>query len=180
MSEEITVDSKLIYKGRIVNLRDDTVQLPNGRKTNREIVEHKDVVAIVALDGQDNVLLVKQYRKPIEKALLEIPAGGVEPGEDANASALREMQEETGYLPKQLKKIGGVYASPGYCTEFLHLYLAMDLVPSKLSADDDEHIELIRVPLSKIPQLISSGEICDAKSVAALLTVITNRMQNQA
>jgi len=180
LPEEKTIESKLIYKGRIVNLRDDTVQLPNGRKTNREIIEHKDVVAVVALDEEDNVLLVKQYRKPVEKALLEIPAGGVEHDEDANASALREMQEETGYLPRQLKKIGGVYASPGYCTEFLHLYLATDLVPSKLKGDDDEHIELIRVPLSGIPQLISSGKICDAKSVAALLTVITDRMQNQA
>ena len=173
MLEEVTVESKIIYKGRIVNLRDDTVKLPNGRKTKREIIEHNDVVAIVALDGQENVLLVKQYRKPIEKALLEIPAGGVEDGEDPDTSALREMQEETGYLPKQLKKIGGVYASPGYCTEFLHLYLATDLVPSKLSADDDEHIDLIKVPLSEIPQFISSGEICDAKSVAALLTIIT-------
>ena len=173
MLEEVTVESKIIYKGRIVNLRDDKVKLPNGRKTKREIIEHNDVVAIVALDGQENVLLVKQYRKPIEKALLEIPAGGVEDGEDPDTSALREMQEETGYLPKQLKKIGGVYASPGYCTEFLHLYLATDLVPSKLSADDDEHIDVIKVPLSEIPQFISSGEICDAKSVAALLTIIT-------
>jgi len=171
--EEVTVESKIIYKGRIVNLRDDKVKLPNGRKTKREIIEHNDVVAIVALDGQENVLLVKQYRKPVEKELLEIPAGGVEDGEDPDASALREMQEETGYLPKQLKKIGGVYASPGYCTEFLHLYLATDLVPSKLSADDDEHIDVIKVPLSEIPQFISSGEICDAKSVAALLTIIT-------
>ena len=173
MLEEVTVESKIIYKGRIVNLRDDTVKLPNGRKTKREIIEHNDVVAIVALDGQENVLLVKQYRKPIEKALLEIPAGGVEDGEDPDTSALREMQEETGYLPKQLNKIGGVYASPGYCTEFLHLYLATDLVRSKLSADDDEHIDVIKVPLSEIPQFISSGEICDAKSVAALLTIIT-------
>ncbi|MFC1978716.1 NUDIX hydrolase [Chloroflexota bacterium] len=172
MPEEVTIESKLIYKGRIFNLRDDTVKLPNGRTTQREIIEHNDVVAIVALDESDNALLVKQYRKPVEKTLLEIPAGGVEPGEDPNASALREMQEETGYLPKQLNKIGGVYASPGYCTEFLHLYLATDLVPDKLSADDDEHIELVRVPLSEIPQLISSGEICDAKSVAALLTII--------
>ena len=179
MLEEVTVESKYIYKGRIVNLRDDTVKLPNGRKTKREIVEHKDVVAIVALDEKENILMVKQYRKPVEQALLEIPAGGVEIGENADTSALREMQEETGHLPKQLKKIGGVYASPGYCTEFLHLYLATDLVPSKLSADDDEHIELVKVPLSKIPQLISSGEICDAKSVAALLIVITDRMQNQ-
>jgi len=169
----------MIYEGRIVSLRDDTVELSSGRKTKREIIEHADVVAIVALDEKDNVLLVKQYRKPVEKELLEIPAGGVEPGENPDDSARRELQEETGYLPRKIKKIGGVYASPGYCTELLYLYLATDLIPSRLKADDDEHIELIRVPLSRIPKLVSSGKICDAKSVAALFTVIINRKQNQ-
>jgi ADP-ribose pyrophosphatase len=156
-------------------LRDDTVELPDGRITNREIVEHADVVAIVALDENDNVLLVKQYRKPVEKEMLEIPAGGVESGENPEESAVRELQEETGYLPNSITQIGGVYASPGYCNEFLYLYLATDLVPNKLEGDDDEHIELIRMPLSEIPQMISSGQICDAKSVAALLTVIIDR-----
>lgn len=179
MRKERTIKSKVIYKGRIVTLRDDTVEMPDGRTTNREIVEHADVVAIVALDKNDNVLLVKQYRKPVEKEMLEIPAGGVEAGENPKTSAIREMQEETGYLPSTIEQIGGVYASPGYCNEFLYLYLATDLVPNKLDGDDDENIELIRVPLSQIPQMISSGQICDGKSVAALLTVITNR-KNQA
>ncbi len=180
MQKERTIESKRIYEGRLVNLRVDTVELPAGRITNREIVEHADVVAVVALDEKDNVLLVKQYRKPVEKELLEIPAGGIESGENPDDSAMRELQEETGYLPSKIEKIGGVYASPGYCTEFLHLYLATGLTPSRLKADDDEHIELIRVPLAEIPQLISSSEINDAKSVAALLTVIINRKQNQA
>ena len=175
MSEEKTISSKPIYQGRIINVRDDEVMLTNGRVTRREIVEHKDVVAVVALDEKDNVLLVKQYRKPVEKALLEIPAGGVDDNETPDECALREMQEETGYRPERLEKIGGVYASPGYCNEYLYLYMATDLVPGKLTADDDEQIELVRVPLEQIPNLISSGQICDAKSVAALLITLRDR-----
>ena len=175
MSEEKTVSSTSIYRGRIINVRDDEVVLPDGRVTRREIVEHKDVVAVVALDDEDNVLLVKQYRKPVEKALLEIPAGGIDDGESPDECAVREMQEETGYRPGILQKIGGLYASPGYCSEYLHLYLATDLVPGKLTADDDEQIELIRVPLEQIPELISSGQICDAKSVATLLITLRDR-----
>jgi len=175
VSEEKTVSSTSIYRGRIINVRDDEVVLPDGRVTRREIVEHKDVVAVVALDDEDNVLLVKQYRKPVEKALLEIPAGGIDDGESPDECAVREMQEETGYRPGILQKIGGLYASPGYCSEYLHLYLATDLVPGKLTADDDEQIELIRVPLEQIPELISSGQICDAKSVATLLITLRDR-----
>ncbi|MBT3363791.1 MAG: NUDIX hydrolase [Chloroflexi bacterium] len=177
MSEEKTIETKNIYQGRIISVKDDTVLLPNGSTTHREIVEHADVVAIVALDENDNVLLVKQYRKPVEKALLEIPAGGIEAGETPDDSAKRELQEEIGYLPGRMERIGGVYASPGYCNEFLYLYLATDLIESKLKGDDDENIEIIRAPLTEIPQMIASGQICDAKSVAALFTVIMNRKQ---
>jgi ADP-ribose pyrophosphatase len=175
LSEEKTIETKKIYQGRIISVRDDTVVLPDGKTTHREIVEHANVVAIVALDDDDNVLLVKQYRKPVEKALLEIPAGGIEAGENPDESAKRELQEEIGYLPGRMERIGGVYASPGYCNEFLYLFLATDLIPSKLKGDDDENIEIIRAPLTDIPKMIASGRICDAKSVAALLTVIIDR-----
>lgn len=174
MAEEHTLATKKIYKGKVVNLRIDTVELSTGRQTTREIVEHSECVAIVAVDTKDNVLLVRQYRKPAEKSLLEIPAGGVESGESPDNCARRELQEETGYLPQKLKKIGGFYSSPGFCTEFLHLFFATDLIPSKLSADDDESLELVRIPLRQIPQYIASGEICDAKSIAGLLTFIHN------
>ena len=174
MAEERTLATRQIYKGRIVNLRIDTVELPSGRQTSREIVEHSECVAVVAVDAENNVLLVRQYRKPVEKELLEIPAGGVEPGEQPEECAKRELQEETGYLPQEIERLGGFYSSPGFCTEFLHLYLATNLIPSQLSTDVDESIELVRVPLSQIPQLIASGEICDAKSIAGLLTVISS------
>ena len=167
---EKTLSSQLAYDGRAVKLRVDTVRLPSGRETQREIVEHEDCVAIVAIDANDNVLLVNQFRKAVEKELLEIPAGGINPGEDPVTAVRREMQEETGYLPQKVERLGGFYSTPGYCTEYLHLYLATDLTPSQLFAEDTEGIKLVRVPVSQIPSLIASGKICDAKSIAGLLT----------
>ena len=172
---ERTLSNQLIYEGRAVKLRVDTVETPDGRETTREIVEHSDCIAVIAIDADDNVLLVKQFRKPVEKELLEIPAGGIEPDEDAVAAVRREMQEETGFLPRKLECLGGFYSAPGYCTEYLYLYLATDLVPSQLYAEDTENIELVKVPISQIPDLIASGGICDAKSLAGLFTFLESR-----
>ncbi|MFC1964528.1 NUDIX hydrolase [Chloroflexota bacterium] len=169
---EKTLSSQLIYDGRAVKLWVDTVQTDSGRKTTREIVEHDDCVAIVAVDAADNILLVSQFRKPVEKKLLEIPAGGIDPGEEPEATVRRELREETGYLPKKVECLGGFYSAPGYCTEYLYLYLASDLTPSRLVAEDTESIELVRVPVSQIPALISLGSICDAKSIAGLLAYL--------
>jgi ADP-ribose pyrophosphatase len=104
---------------------------------------------------------------------LEIPAGTLNPGEEPWACAQRELQEETGYRAGRMERIGGFYVSPGYCTEFIHLFLATNLEPSSLQADADEAIELVRSPLSVVPQLIASGEICDAKTIAGLLSALT-------
>jgi len=175
LAEEKTLSSQLIYDGRAVKLRVDTVRTANGRETKREIVEHSDCVAIVAVDADNSVLLVRQFRKPIEKELLEIPAGGIDPGEDPETAVCRELQEETGYLPKKVERLGGFYSTPGYCTEYLHLYLATDLVPSQLHAEDTESIILVSVPLGQIPQLIASGDICDAKSIAGLFAYLEYR-----
>ncbi len=180
MAEENTLSSQLVYAGRVVNLRVDEVRLPGGRQTKREIVEHSDCVAIVAVDADDNVLLVRQFRKPIEKDLLEIPAGGIEPGENPVATVRREMCEETGYLPRSIKRMGGFYSSPGFCTEYLHLYLATDLVPERLYASDTESIELVRTPLSQITKLITTGSICDAKSIAGLLLYLASNKSAQS
>lgn len=175
MTEEQTLSSRLIYDGQIVKLRVDTVSMPGGREAQREIVEHCPCVAIVAVEASDNLLLVKQFRKPVEKELLEIPAGGIDPGEDPLTAVRREMQEETGYLPRKVERLGGFYATPGYCTEYLHLYLATDLTPSPLYAEDTDSIKLVRVPIGRIPDLIASGSICDAKSIAGLLIFLEYR-----
>lgn len=172
MLPEKKLSSQQIYRGRAINLHLDTVKKPNGKKATREIVEHSACVAVVALDDQDNVLLVRQFRYPVGKFLLEVPAGGIDSGEEPLNCVRRELQEEIGYLPQKIKKTGGFYSVPGYGTEYLHCYLATNLVPSHLVAEDTEGIELVRVPVNQIPQLIASGEICDAKSIAALLTFL--------
>ena len=158
----------MIFNGRAVNLRVDTIQMPDGRQKTREIIEHGACIAVVAIDAQDNVLLVSQYREVVEKELLEIVAGGIDPGEDVETAVKREMQEETGYLPQKLESLGGYYLAPGYSTEFLYLYLATDLLPSRLVAEDTEGINIVRVPVSQIRQLLASGKICDGKSIAGL------------
>ncbi len=178
MAEEVTLSSQLIYDGRVVRMRVDTVRVPGGGETSREIVEHSDCVAVIALDAENNVLLVNQFRKPVEKELLEIPAGGIEPGEDAEATVRRELREEIGYLPRKVERLGGFYSTPGYCTEYLHLYLATDLVPSPLNAEDTDSISVVRVPVSQLRSLITAGAICDAKSIAGLLTFLDFKMSS--
>lgn len=151
--------------------------MPSGRQTTREVVEHSDCVAVVALGGDDNVLLVKQYRKAIEKELLEIPAGGIEPSEDPVAAVQREMREETGFLPRKIERLGGFYSTPGYCNEYLYLFFAADLTPSPLEAEDTESISVVWVPLKDIPGFITSGKICDAKSIAGLFAFLEYRKE---
>jgi len=168
LPREKTLSSETIYQGRAVEIRVDTVEMPGGRITTREIVHHSDCIAIIAIDDDGNILLVSQFRKAVEKELLEIPAGGIEPGEDPVAAVIREMQEETGYLPQKVESLGGFYSAPGYCTEYLYLYLAAELVPSRLFAEDTEGIKVVRVSPNQIPGLIASGTIRDAKSIAGL------------
>jgi len=170
---EETLSSREIYSGRILKLKVDDVRLLNGHQAKREIIEHSNAVAIIAIDDDDNVLLVKQFRKPVEKELLEIPAGCIEEGEEADTTVRREMREETGYRPQRIEGLGGFYSTPGFCTEYLYLYLATNLVPDKLHAEDTDDIELVRVPLRRIDELIYSGTICDAKSIAGLLLYIS-------
>jgi ADP-ribose pyrophosphatase len=166
---ERTLATQQIYQGRAVNVRVDTVEKTGGTKTTREVVEHSDCIAVVALDEQGKILLVRQFRHAVDKFLLEIPAGGIDPGEEPIDAVRRELQEEIGYLPKKLDGLGGFYATPGYGTEYLHCFVATDLMPARLAAEDTDDIELVRVSPQEIPQLIASGEICDAKSIAALL-----------
>jgi ADP-ribose pyrophosphatase len=172
LAEEKTLSSQLVYQGRAVRLRVDTVRVSGGRETTREIVEHDDCIAVIAVDAEGRVLLVKQFRKAVGKELLEIPAGGIDPGESPEDAVSREMREETGYLPRRVERLGGFYSAPGYSTEYLYLYLATDLIPSRLFAEDTEGISLVRVSPAQIPELISSGSICDAKSIAGLLTYL--------
>jgi len=172
MLPERKISSQQLYQGRAIGLRVDTVEKSSGKRVTRDVVEHSDCVAVVALDEHDRVLLVRQFRYPVGKFLLEIPAGGIDPGEEPVDCVRRELQEEIGYLPRKIEELGGFYSIPGYGTEYLYCYLAGNLVPSRREAEDTESIEVVRVPPNQIPKLITSGEICDAKSIAALLTFV--------
>jgi ADP-ribose pyrophosphatase len=171
VGSERVIESRRIYDGRICALREDTVKLASGGTAKREIVEHADVVAMVPLDSDGNVLLVRQFRLAAKSELLEVPAGIAEDGEDIEEAAQRELQEEVGYRAGKLERIAGLFVSPGFCEEFVHVFLATELVESRLEADDDEHIEVVRMPVSDAVALVHSGEIRDGKSVVGLLMV---------
>ncbi len=169
---EKLLNSKTVYDGRILDLHIDSIELPSGRQTTREIIHHRNSVAIVAVDAENKVFLVRQYRSPLQQMLIEIPAGKTEQGESAVEAARRELIEETGYSAAKMEDLGGFYASPGYSTEYLHLFHATDLQPVEGDLDEDEIAEVSHVPISEIPGMIANGEICDGKSVAGLLRVI--------
>jgi len=171
LQAEQRIDTKDIYEGRLIKVRVDTVKMPNARETSREVVEHAASVVMVPIDDEDNVILVRQYRYAAGLALLEAPAGMVEPSESPGDCAQRELQEEIGYRANSMRPLGGFWSSPGFCTEYMYAFLAKGLVPSKLDADDDESINVEKFPLSAIPRLIRVGEIEDAKTIAALLMV---------
>jgi ADP-ribose pyrophosphatase len=169
---EKTIKSQHVFKGQAINLRVDDVITADGRRTTREIVEHPGAVVVVALDADDNVLLVHQYRTGPGKNLLEIPAGSIDKGETPEQTVVREMQEETGFKPRNVKFITGFYSTPGFSNEYLRLYLATDLVPSRLTADDTAGIDVVRVPLTEVKELVTSGKIEDAKTIAGLLLLM--------
>ena len=169
---EPTINTETVFEGKILNLRVDTVRMPQGRLAVREIAEHAHSVCAVPLDGQGNVLMVRQYRKPTEGELLEVVAGGIDDGEDPEEAALRELQEEIGYTAGRLHLLCGFWIAPGWCTEYMYSYLATDLTPASRPADEDENISVATVPLDQIQDLIKSGEIRDAKSIASLLLAI--------
>lgn len=151
-----------------MNLRIDKVEIPGGKKVIREVVEHSPAVALLPVMEDGTVFLIRQFRYALGKEILEIPAGLVEPGEDFEKSAKRELQEEIGFFPETLKEIGRMYNSPGFCTEMLVLYLATDLRPSKLHEDEDEFIQIHPVSRENIAPLFSEGKISDGKTFAAL------------
>ena len=169
--QETIITSDDIYNGRVVHLLLHRVRLPDGSESNREVVKHPGAVAIVALDDQRNVLLVRQFRLPAGQVLYEIPAGTLEDNEDPEACAIRELQEETGYKPAKIENLGGFYTAPGYTTEFIHLFLANNLTESHLELDADEFIEAERAPFAEALAMIERGEIVDGKTILGLLRV---------
>ncbi|MCS6837038.1 MAG: NUDIX hydrolase [Anaerolineae bacterium] len=169
--EEKIIDTRAIYAGRVVRLDVHQVELPNGVQGRREILTHPGAVAIVALDDEQHVLLVRQFRLAANQVMLEIPAGTREPGEDIFVCAERELREETGQRPLKLEHLGGFFVAPGYTTEYIHLFLAEGYEPAPLTMDADEQISVERVPLREALAMIDDGRIIDGKSAVGLLRV---------
>lgn len=170
MQETITKTQHL-YDGRVIKLDLHDVTLPDGATAVRERIIHPGAVALVPLDANGNVLMVRQYRLAANQVMLEIPAGTLKEGEDPAVCAIRELQEETGYTASKLESLGGMFVAPGYTTEFIHLYFATGLTESRLPGDEDEFIEVERVPLKQVLGWVMDGTIIDGKSVSALLKV---------
>jgi len=168
LGQEQVAGTTRVFEGRSLRLRVDQVVKPDGSRTTREVVEHVNVVVLLPLDREGRILMVRQYRHAVERVLLELPAGGIDPGETPEQAAGRELREETGCAPGRLERLGGFYAAPGYLTEYLHFFRATELERSPLTAEDTDEIEVVPVRPSDIQAMVSSGQICDSKSLAAL------------
>ena len=166
---EETISSKHVFEGRILKLRVDTVRLPDGRETTREVVVHRGAVTAVPLMDSERIVMVRQFRQAAGETLLEIPAGLLEDGEDPVRCAERELREEIGYHPNKLTLMFKSYLAPGYSSEMLPTYLAKDLVESSEKSDDDEFLEVVEVRMSDAVELIHSGEIKDAKTICGVM-----------
>ena len=166
---ERQLSSRSVFKGRVVSVRVDEVRLPGGKSAIREVVDHRPAVVIVPIDEFGRILMVKQYRYAVGETLLEAPAGIVEEGEDPDDTAQRELQEEIGRMAGDLRKLGEFWATPGFCNEMMHAYVARDLRHSSLDADEDEDITVVPVPMAEALDMIANGQIRDAKTIAALL-----------
>lgn len=166
---ERVLASRRVYDGKVIAVRVDAVELADGRQGQREVVEHVQAVAIVPVLDDGRVLMVRQYRLPAARELLELPAGSLDHGEDPEAAAQRELQEETGYRAASLTRLCGFWVAPGYCTEYIHVFVARGLSESRLDADEDEAIEVEAVPLERLLSAIGDGAIEDAKTMCGLL-----------
>ena len=170
---EKTITSKLLHQGKNFSFKTDEVQLPNGKTTTRDTVDHPGAVAIVPILDDGRILLVKQYRYATGKELLEIPAGTLEKGEAPDSCARRELKEETGYTAGSIKKILTMYAAPGYSNEVLHLYFATDLKAGDQSAEEDESIAIEAHGPDELLDMMEKNTIEDAKTIAGILSYLT-------
>ena len=172
---EKTLDSQTLFDGVIVHLRRDTVEVPGGNHAIREVVDHPGGVGIIPVDADGCVFLVRQFRYPIKEVVLEIPAGKREPGEHHRITAERELSEEVGATAGKLTYLGYVYASPGFCTEAIHLYLAEDLTFGETNPDEDEFLEIERIPLNQLVEMALDGTLNDGKTVVGILRAAATR-----
>jgi ADP-ribose pyrophosphatase len=175
LTRKHTVNSRRVHEGGIIALRVDTLDSGDGRQWSREVVEHNGGVVIVCQPDEDQVLLIRQYRYPIDEYLLELPAGRVEVGEDPFVCAQRELIEETGYKASTWLDLVKMYSAPGFCDELLHVYLASDLTFVGKSLDEDEETEVLIMSIAQAWQLVKEGQVRDSKTIAGIAFLLHNR-----
>ncbi|MBB5172993.1 NUDIX domain-containing protein [Texcoconibacillus texcoconensis] len=168
LNEHTTKRTK-IYEGKIVDLELHDVQLPDGREGMREVIKHPGAVAILAVDEEGKIVLVNQFRKPLDKVIAELPAGKLEINEDPLVCAKRELAEETGYRANEWSFVTSFYTSPGFADEIIYLYLAKDLEMGTVATDDDEFVDPFVVSIEEAEGMLAESKIHDAKTAYALL-----------
>lgn len=173
--EEKTLESQQKFDGRVVKLFVDKAELENGDIVTREVIKHPGGVCVVPLDENGNVLFVKQYRYPHHQVMLEIPAGKLEWGESHHDCGLRELKEETGCTCDKYTYLGSLAPTPAYCSEVIHMYLAEGLHYGEQSLDEDEFLDIEKIPLKKAAEMIMNNEIADAKTQLAILKTVMLR-----
>lgn len=168
--KEKTLKSEKLFSGRVIDLYQEEVLLPNGKTSTREIIKHPGAVAVIALTEDHKIVMVRQYRKAMERVLVEIPAGKLEKGEQPDTTAKRELEEETGYTCSSLEHLISFYTSPGFADELVHLYVATELAKMEVKAelDEDEFVDVLEVTLEEALALIQDQQIYDAKTAYAI------------
>ncbi len=169
--KEKTLSANYLYKGKILNLRKDDIVLPDGNKAIREVVEHSGGCCVLC-EMEGKILLVRQFRYPYMEEVLELPAGKVNPGEDPEQTAIRELEEEGGIKAKKVEKMFDVYPSPGYTDEIIRIYRATEIEKSEAHLDEDEFLECVWLSKKELKQMIDKGEIKDGKTLIALLAIL--------
>jgi len=167
--KEEFIKAEKIFDGKIIKVHLDTVQLPNGKEATREVVDHPGAVAVVPILKDGRIVLVRQYRYPIDSLTLEIPAGKLDLDESPDECVIRELREETGYETKNIQKVTSIYTAPGFSNEIIHVYIARDLILKEACPDEDEFINVEIYETERIKAMINDGTIDDAKTLVGLL-----------
>lgn len=179
MEQVKRVKKELAYKGAIIDVYKDYVQMPDGKVVEWDFVDHKGAAAVLPITADGKVVMVKQYRNALDRVTLEIPAGGINPGETAYESAVRELTEETGYRSDKVTHLKDIVSAIGFCNETIYIYLAEDLKPAKQNLDEDEFLDVYEYPLEEVMDLILSNQIIDGKTTAAVLAYYVNQQKTK-
>lgn len=169
IEEEAIVKTKILYEGKVFTLRQDIIQIANEPTHTWDIIQHPGAVSMIPISESSRLILIQQWRRVVGKILYELPAGTLDSGEDPFSCAQRELREETGYRADELIPFGGIYSAPGFCTEYIHFFIAKGLKEDPLKGDEHEGIDIAEMTLDEALSMIDNGEIIDSKTIAGIL-----------